>query len=152
MVGGVSSSRCSSRTMCEGLRSMPAGFSDTLISFWSFSYGLPTIGEKKPKIPASSPGAWPAGYCSRIAFRWRLSRSSQKRRIARKILTTIAAVPIAAFAPVDMPPVWIRGGVLVGNPEEPLYALLVAEEIDVIVDPPSGLFVVTGAYVTPELT
>jgi hypothetical protein len=71
--------------------------------------------------------------------------------MARKIQTTTVEVPMAAFAPVDMPPFWSRVGVLEGKLGEPLYALLVGEEIDVIVDPESTLLVVAGAYVTPWL-
>jgi hypothetical protein len=65
---------------------------------------------------------------------------------------TTTAVPIAAFAPGDMPPVWIRGGLFAGKPEELVYALVVSEDADVAADPPLVIVVVIGAYVMPELT
>jgi hypothetical protein len=82
-----------------------------------------------------------------MALRCRLSLSSQKIRIAKNMLTTTAAVPIAAFAPMLIPDDFAGDGALAGNPSGDVEELEEDEAIDRIVDAVSVFvdLVVTGA-------
>lgn len=108
------------------------------------------MGEKNPNIPASSPEACALGYCSRMALRCRLSLSNQNTKIAKNMLTTTTAMPIAALAPLLM----LDGlGELVAALGKTSDVLADGEAIEKIVDAVlEDVPVVMVAKVTPELT